>query len=196
MPALGRGSILLVFLLFSAAGGFQSSSESSARIHPLSRGLKMVRRSSPTPSDSDSSQFSISSAEKERAEANGREEIVVNLDPVFKIGVLADIQYAPIPDGHSFAGVLRYYRHSLEVARHAAQHFEQDGAEVVLNLGDIIDGKCQAIVENGGESLPEGSDPGLSAMEHVLEALSGYKLGPIIHTYGEFRWINFMASFF
>ena len=107
-------------------------------------------------------------------------------EPRFRFGVLADIQYAPIPDGYSFAGVLRYYRHSLEVARHAAQHFEQAGAEVVLNLGDIIDGKCQAIAENGGDPVPEGTDPGLAAMEDVLEALSHYQQGPIIHTYGRY----------
>lgn len=140
---------------------------------------RMVLRSNPSPTgdESDSSsQFSMPSI--------SRLSIGSDSEPNWKFGVVADIQYAPIPDGYSFAGILRYYRHSLEVARHAAQHFESDGAEVVLNLGDIIDGKCQAIVDNGGDPLPEGVDPGVSAIEDVLEALSVYKQGPILHTYG------------
>lgn len=141
----------------------------------------MALRSNPSPTgdESDSSsQFSMPSL--------GRLSIGSESEPSFKFGVVADIQYAPIPDGYSFAGILRYYRHSLEVARHAAQYFESDGADLVLNLGDIIDGKCQAITENGGEPLPEGVDPGVSAIDDVLEALSVYKQGPILHTYGTF----------
>lgn len=133
--------------------------------------------------DSDSSsQFSVSFGEKNPC---GQRIRVKSGNEKFKIGILADIQYAPIPDGHSFSGVLRYYRHALDVARHAAQHFEYDGAEIVLNLGDIIDGKCQTIGEHGGDPPPEGVDPGLNAMEDVLEALSAYRQGPIIHTYGK-----------
>ena len=149
----------------------------------------MVRRGSPTPSQDgsdESSQFSINS-NNQKANDNSdssQQRLSVDTEPHFKIGVLADIQYAPIPDGYSFAGVLRYYRHALDVAQHAAKHFETDGAEVVLNLGDIVDGKCQAITENGGDPLPEGTDPGISAIEDVLDALSHYKRGPIIHTYG------------
>ena len=54
----------------------------------------------------------------------------------------------------------------------------------MLNLGDIIDGKVQAIEENGGDPVPEGVDPGVAAIDDVLEALAPYKLGPILHTYG------------
>lgn len=170
-------ALLLALFLAGLVGttqGFQGTR--------LRRDFKMVRRASPTPSSRDesdsSSQFSVPSVEKMSSSE-------LTTQPKFKIGILADIQYAPIPDGTSFAGTPRYYRHALDVARHAAKHFTEDGAEVVLNLGDIIDGKCQAITANGGESLPEGTDPGLSAMEDVLEALSHYQQGPIIHTYGE-----------
>jgi hypothetical protein len=55
--------------------------------------------------------------------------------PDFTIGLLADIQYAPIPDGFSFSGSQRFYRHALETAKHAAEHFEQDKVDLVLNLG-------------------------------------------------------------
>jgi manganese-dependent ADP-ribose/CDP-alcohol diphosphatase len=104
--------------------------------------------------------------------------------PRFSVGVIADIQYAPIPDGFSFTGNPRYYRHSLDVTRVAAQHFEREKATLVLNLGDIVDGKCQDIPGHGGDAVPEGIDPGHSSVEAVLEALQSYTHGPILHTYG------------
>ena len=102
--------------------------------------------------------------------------------PLFTIGVLADIQYAPIPDGHSFTGNPRYYRHSLDVARHAARHFQDDKVDLVLNLGDIVDGKCQSIESHGGDDL--GEDPGPQCIQHVMDALNEYSHGPTLHAYG------------
>lgn len=136
---------------------------------------RMTRFESPTPS---LSQTSLGESDGGSAE------------PKFKFGVIADIQYAPIPDGYSFAGALRYYRHSLHVARHAAQHFESEAVDLVLNLGDIIDGKCQDIVKHGGDPLPEGADPGLLAVDDVLEALKMYQQGPVLHTYGNHELYN------
>ena len=104
--------------------------------------------------------------------------------PYFTVGMIADIQYAPIPDGYSYSGTPRYYRHALEVARHAAEHFEADQVDLVINLGDTIDGKCQNIVREGGEPVPDGVDPGIMSIDHVIHALSPYKSGPMIHTYG------------
>ena len=116
-------------------------------------------------------------------EGSGKELPPPSGQPRFTAGVIADIQYAPIPDGFSFNGASRYYSHALEVAKHAAEHFERDKIDMVLNLGDTIDGKCQDIVGNGGDQVPEGVDPGHMSMDHVLEALSAYS-GPMIHTYG------------
>ena len=59
--------------------------------------------------------------------------------PLVTFGVLADIQYAPIPDGFSYNGKARYYRHALDAAKHAAKHFEEENVDLVINLGDIID---------------------------------------------------------
>ena len=101
--------------------------------------------------------------------------------PLCSVGMIADIQYAPIPDGHSYTGTPRYYRHSLEATKHAFEAFRdykkpgsgdsgsprcsssnnsssssssssnnRRGVDLVVNLGDIIDGKCQAIERNGG----------------------------------------------
>ena len=97
------------------------------------------------------------------------------MSPLFSIGMIADIQYAPIQDGASYSGTPRYYRHSLEATKHAFELFatyrwnpreskqtgndNQDdsgggkthgGIDLVINLGDIIDGKCQDIERNGG----------------------------------------------
>jgi hypothetical protein len=102
---------------------------------------------------------------------------------LFSIGMIADIQYAPIPDGYSYAGAKRYYRHALEVARHAALHFETESVNVMVNLGDIVDGKCQQVALNGGEPLPDDMDPGVQAVDDVLDALSAYQHEPVIHTH-------------
>lgn len=109
--------------------------------------------------------------------------------PQFSFGIIADIQYADIPDGYSYSGAARYYRHSLETARHAAEHFQREKLPLVLNLGDIIDGKCQDVEQHGGEMVPDGIDPGHSAVDDVVQALSDYE-GVIIHTYGNHEMYN------
>jgi manganese-dependent ADP-ribose/CDP-alcohol diphosphatase len=78
----------------------------------------------------------------------------------------------------------------LAAAKHAAEHFEQEQVSLVLNLGDVIDGKCQDIEAHGGEKLPEGTDPGLAAVKDAIESLSHYKSGPILHTYGNHELYN------
>lgn len=55
--------------------------------------------------------------------------------PLLTFGVLADIQYAPIPDGFSYNGRPRYYRHALQAAKHASKHFEDEKVDFVVNLG-------------------------------------------------------------
>jgi len=94
-------------------------------------------------------------------------------EPKLRVGVLSDIQYAPVEDGHSYSGVPRYYRHALSTARVAAEHFECEKVDAVINLGDTVDGKCLDVC--GG---------GVQALEDVLQALGAYKSGPILHTYG------------
>ena len=132
-------------------------------------------------------------------------------EPLVTFGVLADIQHAPIPDGFSYGGRPRYYRHALAAASHAAKYFEEEQVHLVLNLGDIIDGKCQEIErwckeEIAAATSAEGkrnmgdqktndrnndgsSKPGHDALESVLSALSVYT-GPILHTYGNHELYN------
>jgi manganese-dependent ADP-ribose/CDP-alcohol diphosphatase len=72
--------------------------------------------------------------------------------PMYTFGVVTDIQYAPIPNGHSYSGNARYYRHSIDAAYVAATHFQNEQVQCVLNLGDIIDGKCADVERWGGSS--------------------------------------------
>ncbi|XP_068667246.1 manganese-dependent ADP-ribose/CDP-alcohol diphosphatase [Aristolochia californica] len=63
--------------------------------------------------------------------------------PLFSFGVITDVQYADIPDGRSFLGVPRYYRHSFQVLRRAVNNWNDHGKlKFCVNFGDIIDGFC------------------------------------------------------
>jgi manganese-dependent ADP-ribose/CDP-alcohol diphosphatase len=106
--------------------------------------------------------------------------------PLLRVGLLADIQYAPVPDGASYGGSPRYYQNALRVAHAAAQAFHAAELPYVLQLGDILDGKCQAIALHGGLARSEtnGVTVGEQCLSHVLGALSAYGCGRILHTHG------------
>jgi len=119
--------------------------------------------------------------------------------PVYTFGLLTDIQHAPIPDGHSFTGNARYYRHAMEAASFAAQHFQEECVDCVVNMGDIIDGKCADVGRWGGDVDATAADEvetnsdkisvGHDAIDNVLQSLSVYN-GPILHTYGNHELYN------
>ena len=115
--------------------------------------------------------------------------------PAYTFGLLTDIQHAPIPDGHSFTGNARYYRHAMDAAAHAAQHFQEEEVDCVINLGDIIDGKCADVQRWGGEvneeEITDGEKicVGHDAIDNVLQSLSAYS-GRILHTYGNHELYN------
>ncbi|KAL7452281.1 hypothetical protein ACHAWC_004009 [Mediolabrus comicus] len=133
--------------------------------------------------------------------------------PQYTFGLLTDIQHAPIPDGYSYTGNARYYRHAIHAASFAAQHFQEEKVDVVINLGDIIDGKCADVLKWGGdgddfvdsesnsyaeEKKSSSSDNsngavisvGHNAIDNVLQSLSAYTHGPILHTYGNHELYN------
>ncbi|ONK72897.1 uncharacterized protein A4U43_C04F24660 [Asparagus officinalis] len=63
--------------------------------------------------------------------------------PLFSFGVVTDIQHADIPDGHSFIGIPRYYRHSLQILRRAVVKWNGlNRLKFSINFGDVIDGHC------------------------------------------------------
>jgi manganese-dependent ADP-ribose/CDP-alcohol diphosphatase len=103
-----------------------------------------------------------------------------------------------VENGHSYSGVPRFYKHALEAAKIASQHFEQEQVDIVLNLGDIIDGKCQDLSMDQWISeynqYTEDDDilaknPGYHALLAAIDALQGYK-GRILHTYGNHELYN------
>ena len=73
--------------------------------------------------------------------ANGLVNVQSN-QPLFSFGVITDVQYADIPDGRSFLGVPRYYRHSLLVLQRAVKKWNHRRPNFIMNFGDIIDGFC------------------------------------------------------
>ncbi|PIA51631.1 hypothetical protein AQUCO_01100470v1 [Aquilegia coerulea] len=63
--------------------------------------------------------------------------------PLFSFGVISDVQYADIPDGRSFLGVPRYYRHSIQVLQRAVNGWnDHQKLKFAVNFGDIVDGFC------------------------------------------------------
>ena len=134
------------------------------------------------------------------------DDINTSNNPIYTFGVLTDIQYAPIPDGKSYGGNPRYYRHAKTAAEYAARHFQEDQVQCVVNLGDIIDGKCADVEKWGGTAVDDASDNqniegeekktngsshvGHDAVDDVLEALSAYTSGRILHTYGNHELYN------
>lgn len=90
--------------------------------------------------------------------------------PLFSFGVISDVQYADIPDGRSFLGVPRYYRHSLVVLQRAVKKWNYQRPKFVMNFGDIIDGFCP-------------KDQSLDAVKKLVREFDNFN-GPVYHMIG------------
>lgn len=90
--------------------------------------------------------------------------------PLFSFGVISDVQYADIPDGHSFRGVPRYYRHSILVLQRAVSKWNDHNIQFAMNFGDIVDGFCP-------------KNKSLSAVEKVVKEFEKFN-GPTYHMIG------------
>ena len=92
--------------------------------------------------------------------------------PLFSFGVISDVQHADIPDGRSFIGVPRYYRHSLLVLQRAIRQWNrQRRHSFVINFGDIVDGFCPR-------------DLSLETVTRVSGEFDRFESGPIRHLIG------------
>lgn len=58
----------------------------------------------------------------------------------FRVGIVSDVQYADIKDGHSFLGTPRYYRASLEGLKRAVSGWQAQKVDFGIQFGDLIDG--------------------------------------------------------
>eukprot|EP01025_Chloroclados_australasicus_P008068 TRINITY_DN12782_c0_g1_i1.p1 TRINITY_DN12782_c0_g1~~TRINITY_DN12782_c0_g1_i1.p1 ORF type:complete len:327 (+),score=35.68 TRINITY_DN12782_c0_g1_i1:52-1032(+) len=94
-----------------------------------------------------------------------------------RIGLISDVQYADIEDGFSYAGVPRYYRHSLKALGKAMQSWNENQVQVGINLGDIIDGKSLDVDSN-------------AALNDVLSQFSKFE-GKVYHVIGNHCLYNF-----
>ncbi|XP_042043988.1 manganese-dependent ADP-ribose/CDP-alcohol diphosphatase-like isoform X1 [Salvia splendens] len=90
--------------------------------------------------------------------------------PLVSFGVIADVQYADIPDGRSFLGVPRYYRHSLLVLQRAVQSWNEKMVNFAINFGDTIDGFCP-------------KEHSLAAIQRVIDEFGAFD-GPVHHMIG------------
>ncbi|KAL1534719.1 manganese-dependent ADP-ribose/CDP-alcohol diphosphatase-like [Salvia divinorum] len=91
-------------------------------------------------------------------------------EPLASFGVISDVQYADIPDGLSFLGVPRYYRHSLNVLQRAVKKWNEEKVDFVINFGDIVDGYCP-------------KDQSLAAVKDIVNEFSLFN-GPVYHLIG------------
>lgn len=70
-----------------------------------------------------------------------------------RVGLIADIQYADCEDGTDFeATEQRHFRNSIEIARSAVRCWNAEPVEVVIQLGDIIDG-CNVRLNASGDAM-------------------------------------------
>jgi len=164
-------SLVVLCVVVDLVSSFAMTSKKPSDAAPPRRSQRLVRRA----------------LHDEHDDAEGSQQgAAARKPPLVTLGLLADIQYAPIEDGHSYSGTPRYYRHALEAARHAAEHFEREGVALVVNLGDIVDGKAAATSssEKGESDNSNKSNNNLQAVDDVLEALSVFQSGPMLHVYG------------
>ncbi|EOY22272.1 hypothetical protein QUC31_007650 [Theobroma cacao] len=91
--------------------------------------------------------------------------------PLFSFGVISDVQYADIPDGCSFIGVPRYYRHSILVLQRAVKSWNNlKNLNFAINFGDIVDGRCP-------------KDQSVNAVNKVVGEFEKFN-GPLYHIIG------------
>lgn len=99
--------------------------------------------------------------------------------PHFKFGLIADVQYADSENGFNFSRTNeRFYRKSLTLLKEAVQHWKQAKVDCVLQLGDIIDGKCR----------PEKQSD--TCLQRVLNQFNELQ-GDVYHVWGNHELYNF-----
>lgn len=96
---------------------------------------------------------------------------------LFTFGIISDIQYADHDDVvPMFTPKIRYYRSSLNLTASAVKEFQSRNASLILQLGDMIDGKSRS------EST--------EAMSKVLSVFKSAEI-PVYHTIGNHELYNF-----
>lgn len=175
-----KSSLLLVVLLLVGCSSSISTASASFLVCVPSSLVLDYRINMPAAASVRRSSSRLRAKKQRREE----EEEEACRPALFSVGMIADIQYAPVPDGASFTGTPRFYRHALETAKVAAARFEEEKVDLCVNLGDVIDGKCTT------DPVAAQSQSAIESMNEVVDALSVYENGPIIHTYGNHELYN------
>lgn len=106
---------------------------------------------------------------------------VATKQPLFSFGLISDVQYADIPDGRSFLGVPRYYRHSILILQRAVKEWNTHHKHTfVINFGDIVDGYCPR-------------DQSLNTVKKVVDEFEMFN-GPVYHMIGNHCLYNLPRS--
>ncbi|KAK4257015.1 hypothetical protein QN277_006662 [Acacia crassicarpa] len=102
-------------------------------------------------------------------------------EPLFSFGLISDVQYADIPDGRSFLGVPRYYRHSILVLQRAVKEWNaHQKHKFVMNFGDTVDGFCP-------------KDQSFNTVKKVVNEFDMFE-GPVYHMIGNHCLYNLPRS--
>lgn len=99
----------------------------------------------------------------------------------FTFGVIADIQYANVPNGLNYSRTReRYYRNSLCLLRGAIKEWNEEcvAPKFILQLGDVIDG-CNSQIKASEEALK-------TVINHFTNCVA-----PVHHIWGNHEFYNF-----
>lgn len=104
--------------------------------------------------------------------------------PLFKFGVIADVQWADKDNGHNFAKTrTRYYRSALKCLEGGCRWWDLEGigekSDFIVQLGDLVDGHNKAL----GQSR--------EAMKAAIDLLAGCKCKQLHHLVGNHEFYNF-----
>eukprot|EP00933_Yihiella_yeosuensis_P043988 TRINITY_DN39030_c1_g3_i2.p1 TRINITY_DN39030_c1_g3~~TRINITY_DN39030_c1_g3_i2.p1 ORF type:complete len:489 (+),score=76.49 TRINITY_DN39030_c1_g3_i2:42-1469(+) len=103
-------------------------------------------------------------------------------EPLFRFGVIADVQYANRDDAPNFTGSrIRRYRQSKEIWEKSIDWFQKEKVSFIVQLGDFLDGSNRAIKGEGLNALSELLAP--------LEALD--ECPPLLNLIGNHELYNF-----
>ena len=112
------------------------------------------------------------------------ENFETNTSLLSTFGILTDVQFAEHETHISFENKHRFYKNSLNLVKEAVCCWKDYGkVDFVLQLGDIIDGKCKV------------SNESLSSLNLVLDELKkSQEEAKILHVWGNHEFYNFKRS--
>lgn len=101
---------------------------------------------------------------------------------VYKIGVVADVQYANIPDAYDYSGTnLRKHSQTSKNLRQCVDLWKQENVDLIIDLGDLVEG----FKNDKAEKFKE--------MEKMLSILYSSDFD-VLHAPGNHEFYNFTRA--